>query len=71
MLADKYVKEGNPLQRITDGDLSYFKGMAQSQDITQKDQWLLIDLGTITKVSTITVYWRALAYSQGYAIEGV
>ncbi|MEW6680117.1 MAG: discoidin domain-containing protein [bacterium] len=68
--ADKYVKGGNPLQRLTDGDLSYFKGMAQSQDITQNDQWLLIDLGRITRISTLTVYWRALAYSQDYAIEG-
>ncbi|MEW6103193.1 MAG: discoidin domain-containing protein [bacterium] len=68
--ADKYVsKEKGPLQRITDGDLSYFNGMAQSQDITQEDQWLLIDLGRITNISTITVFWRALAYSQDYAIS--
>ncbi|MEW6006708.1 MAG: discoidin domain-containing protein [bacterium] len=67
---DRYVKRGNPLLRITDGDLSYFNGMAQSGDITSADQWLVIDLGTITKISTITVYWRALAYSQDYSIKG-
>ncbi len=67
---DKYIsRDKGFLERITDGNTSYFTGMATSGDVTMHDQFVIIDLGTIQPIDRIRVYWRKLAYSKDYSIR--
>ncbi|MDI6781671.1 MAG: discoidin domain-containing protein [bacterium] len=67
---DKYIsRDKGFLERITDGDTSYFTGMATSGDVTLQDQFVVIDLGIIQPIDRIKVYWRKLAYSKDYSIR--
>jgi len=67
---DKYISlDKGFLERITDGDTSYFTGMATSGDVTLQDQFVVIDMGIIQPVDRIKVYWRKLAYSRNYSIR--
>jgi len=66
---DRFVtKTKNPLQRITDGVLSYFSGLAQSGNIEKEDQYIIIDLEKKFKIKEIKIYWRALACSKNYSV---
>lgn len=65
-----YVKpEGNPLSRVNDGDDNYFSSMVTSREPDAEDQYLVFDLGKVTPLNTLFIYWRALAYSRAYEID--
>jgi len=66
---DKYFNKKTPiLQRITDGKMNYFDGMAVSGNVHKNDQYVIIDLQNIYNIAKINVYWRALSYSRDYAL---
>ena len=44
--------------------------MATSGDIESNDQYVSIDLGETFAVDKVIAYWRALAYSKDYNVEG-
>lgn len=67
---DKYIaRDKGFLERVTDGNTSYFTGMATSGDVTLQDQFVVIDMGIIQPIDRIKVYWRRLAYSKDYSIK--
>ncbi len=56
------------LQRVTNGNLGYFKGMAHSGDLSRSDQYAVIDLGREFTLDGHTTVWRALAYPYYYEV---
>lgn len=58
-----------PENRMTDGSINYFKGLSVSGQIQSNDQYCIIDLESVSTVSKVRVYWRALAYSRNYDLE--
>lgn len=56
------------LERITDGRLDYFEGMATSGDLTETDQWAEVDLGVAKEITTVETIWRGNAYPKGFYI---
>jgi hypothetical protein len=68
---DKYVKKTPPpLSRVTDGKICYFSGMAQSGNITEEAQFIILDFGKIERVGKIKIYWRELAYPKEWSLLG-
>ncbi|HPG30581.1 MAG TPA: discoidin domain-containing protein [bacterium] len=66
---EKYIKNEPPIiERITDGRLNYFTGMATSGNIKNENQSVIIDLENNINIEKIKVYWRGLAYSKDYMI---
>ncbi|MBP7652333.1 discoidin domain-containing protein [Candidatus Dependentiae bacterium] len=66
---EKFIKNEPPIiDRITDGKLNYFTGLATSGNIKTDNQSIIIDLEQDTEIEKIKVYWRGLAYSKNYLI---
>lgn len=59
----------NMLQRVTDGAVDYFNGLAVSGDIYTSSQYVTIDLGQRISFSRVIPIWRALSYSKSYRIS--
>jgi len=59
----------NPLTRIVDNDTNYFTGMVTSGEVSESDQWIVVDLKKNENLSSVMIYWRGLAYSQDYALQ--
>lgn len=57
-----------PLQRLTDDNTSYFSGLARSGDISDADQFAVIDLEREYIISSIGAAWRELSYPELYEI---
>ncbi len=57
------------VDKVVDGNLNYFGGMAISYNADNADQYVIIDLGKSEPVKRIDVYWWALSYSRDYRIE--
>jgi len=57
------------VERVVDGSLNYFTGMAISYNADNADQYVVIDLEKAEPVKRIDVYWWALSYSRDYRIE--
>lgn len=69
---DKFVKTGSDadlLQRVTDGSMNYFNGMATSGPVPSADQYVVIDLGKSYSIKNITSFWRSLAYPNSLTIQ--
>jgi hypothetical protein len=64
------VPTANPLARANDDNDSYFTSMVTSGDLTKQNQFLTFDFQKLTSVRQVLVFWRALAYSKDYSIEG-
>ena len=65
-----YIKDPPPiLDRVTDGGLDYYTGMASSGDPKDADQWVEIDLGKIAFVSDIVTMWWQLAYPKKFSVK--
>lgn len=56
-------------EKITDGDLNYFGGMAMSHLPESGDQYAVIDLGEVSTFKEILIYWWGLAFPTDYRIE--
>ena len=66
-----FVRDTPPiLDRVTDGILNYFTGMATSGDPAGDTQWVQIDLGSVNLVGQILTYWRQLAYPMKFSVQG-
>ncbi len=57
------------LNRIVDNSTNYFKGIATSGNISETDQWIVLDLGEVNKLKLIIANWRKLCYPTDYSIE--
>jgi len=66
---DKYFQKSSKIiNRVTDGKMNYFTGMAVSGNIKKTDQFVIIDLQDDFDIDSIEVFWRALSYSTDYKI---
>lgn len=70
LLLDEQRSEDNrpALERITDGRLDYFTGMATSGDPEETHQWVEVDLGEARELSTIELIWRGNAYPASFSV---
>jgi len=66
---DNRTSNLNYNQNITDGSYDVFKGMARSGALSENDQFFVIDLQSVQKISAIVFYWDALAYPQNFEIQ--
>lgn len=57
------------VEKVVDGNLNYFGGMAISSNTEQADQFISIDLGESSRVRRVDVYWWGLSYSRDYEID--
>lgn len=57
------------LQRVVDGSTNYFDGIAQSGNLADTDQWIIIDLGNVYPVRIINTFWRVLAYPTAFRVD--
>lgn len=67
MLGNK--DEQSMLNRIVDESTDYFRGISQSNNLSETDQWVVIDLGETFPIRLVVAYWRALALPTSYKIE--
>lgn len=63
-------RDTDPLGNVTDGDESYFSGMAVSGDPADTDQWVSVDLGRTRPLERAVAVWRQLAYPRAFAAYG-
>lgn len=65
-----YVQDTPPIiERVTDGQMEYYRGMAASGDPASADQWIEVDLGQIVTAADIVTVWWQLAYPQKFAVK--
>ncbi len=57
------------IDKLTDGSLNYFGGMAISFNADNSDQYAVIDLGSISAIKRLDIYWWALSFSKDYRID--
>jgi len=67
---DNITKKINkPMTRAVDNDTNYFTGMVTSGEVSESDQWMVVDLKRNESLSGLMIYWRGLAYSQDYTVQ--
>jgi hypothetical protein len=57
------------IDKLTDGSLNYFGGMAISFNADNSDQYAVVDLGSVSAVKRLDIYWWALSFSKDYRID--
>lgn len=57
-------------ERVTDGDMTYTKGMATSGDPMTSENWLVVDLLTPEEIDTVVTYWRRIARPLNFELYG-
>lgn len=57
------------VDKVVDGNLNYFGGMAISYNGDNSDQFVVIDLEKPEPIKRLDVYWWGLSYSRDYRID--
>jgi hypothetical protein len=57
------------IEKVVDGNLNYFGGMALSYNADNADQYIIIDLEKPEPIQRIELYWWGLSYSRDYKID--
>ncbi len=57
------------LNRVVDGSTNYFSGISTSENLSETDQWVILDLKEEYNIKLVILYWRKLCYPTRYNIE--
>lgn len=57
------------VDKVVDGNLNYFGGMAISYNAENSDQYVVIDLEKAEPIKRLDIYWWGLSYSRDYRID--
>lgn len=62
-------EDKNAGKMITDGNFDFFSGSCMSGNIMKSEQFFIIDLGRVYKLSRVEIYWWHYIYSTDYEIS--
>lgn len=63
----RFVDDSTPaITRINDGQISWYKGMAVSEEVTAREQIALVNLESAMRLGQIRVVWHGLYYPLNY-----